>query len=235
MRPTSEEGKDLSRPERGVPADRRTVREAIENPRNIHLSDSSVRVQQVRSRWIHRPYHPGYVRAAGVLAVFLLIGLGTLALTPQGILRPVKASDALLETMGFLGGLGMGSSTGEFVISPDADLRLFRRLLFQRRIRRQATTIVLMLSSFGGLLYLEGPTGPLLAGIPFLVAWSLGACYYAFTSRVRYCTHCRYVVTFRRFEGRWACTTCGRPLEEGAALPTPEIRAQPERNPDRER
>jgi len=175
------------------------------------------RVQRARSRWTSRSYHPEYV-GLSVLSLFVSsLGLGALALQPQGSAYPFGAIALPSGVLAFGGGLEMARFYGQPVLPPSVKAREFRNRLIHHRLRVGGLGLLLLVIGFGVLVYFYGTPGFVVGAALWAFGLATGSGVYAVTSRVRYCTHCRYFITFRRFEGQWACTTCGRPLEEGVS------------------
>jgi hypothetical protein len=188
---------------------------------------SSLRVQRARSRWTSRSYHPEYV-GLSVLSLFVAsLGLGALALQRQGSEHPFGVIALPFGLMAFGGGLETARFYGHPIVPPAAKAREFRARLIHHRLRVGGPGLLFLAVGFGVLVYSYGTPGFAVGAALWAFGLATGSGVYAFTSRVRCCSHCRYFITFRRFEGQWACTTCGRPLEEGVAPPAASARPPP--------
>ena len=195
---------------------RRAAMDADEVDHPVWDRSSSPRVQKARSRWTNRSYHPEYL-GLSVLCLFVAsLGLGALALQPQEFARPFGAIALPIGLLVFAGGLEISRFCGQPVVSPDVKAREFRKRLIHRRLRVGGPGLLLFLVGFGALFYLYGSSGFAAGAALWAFGLATGSGVYALTSRVRYCSHCRYFVTFRGLDRQWACTTCGRPLQERA-------------------
>ncbi len=206
---------------RDVMENRRAVRDANEARGSLWGPSSSPRVQRARSQWTERGYQPEYLRLALLAAMGALLGAGVLALGPPSLVSAVDPLLLLFGAVAFFAGAELLRYFGEPVVPPDVNAFEFRRRLLRRRLRAGVPGIVALVGALGLASWLRGPAGFAVVEALWAAGMAVASIVYSAVGRVRYCAHCRYFVTFRRFEGRWACTTCGRPLAEGAASAGP--------------
>lgn len=223
MTPSREQRRELRR---SIMDDRRAVRDIDDKRHNLWGPASNPRVQSARSRWAELPYHPEYLRFSILCAVLALAGFGAFAIRPFALGYPLGALPLLLGAVAFAGGVELARYFGEPVVPADVNAMEFRRRLLRRRLRAGGPGLLALVAALGLLASTYGGAGFALGEGLWALGLAAGSGAYAVASRVRYCPHCRYFVTFRRYEGRWACSTCGRSLEGSPPSPVDTDTAQ---------